>query len=78
MLHTVGIGGSGPNWTFDGDFVTPTFSPSILVRWNYGDPPRERRCHSFVRAGRIEYCGDCTHALSGKAVDLPEIPEDWR
>ena len=33
------------------------------------------RCHSFVRAGRIEFLGDCTHHLAGKTVDLPAFPE---
>jgi hypothetical protein len=35
----------------------------------------EWTCHSFVRAGRIEFLGDCTHELTGKTVDLPELPE---
>lgn len=26
-------------WTWNGDLESPTFSPSILVRANYGDPP---------------------------------------
>lgn len=30
-------------------------------------------CHSFVTAGRIEFLPDCTHALAGQTVDLPEI-----
>lgn len=30
-------------------------------------------CHSFVRNGRIEFLGDCTHALAGQTVDLPDI-----
>lgn len=30
-------------------------------------------CHSFVKAGRIEFLSDCTHALAGQTVDLP----DW-
>ena len=31
------------------------------------------RCHSFVRDGRIEFLSDCTHALAGQTVELP----DW-
>ena len=31
------------------------------------------RCHSFVREGRIEFLGDCTHAMVGQTVDLPDI-----
>lgn len=30
-------------------------------------------CHSFVRDGRIQFLPDCTHALAGQTVDLPEI-----
>lgn len=30
-------------------------------------------CHSFVTDGRIQYLGDCTHALANQTVDLPEI-----
>lgn len=30
-------------------------------------------CHSFVRNGRIQFLEDCTHALAGQTVDLPEI-----
>lgn len=28
-------------------------------------------CHSFVTDGRIQFLGDCTHALAGQTVDLP-------
>ncbi len=31
-------------------------------------------CHSFVTDGKIQFLGDCTHALAGKTVDLP----DWK
>lgn len=33
-------------------------------------------CHSFIRDGRIQFLDDCTHALAGTTVDLPEIQED--
>jgi hypothetical protein len=32
-------------------------------------------CHSFVTEGRIQFCGDSTHALAGQTVDLPDIEE---
>lgn len=64
-------------WTFNGDFERPTFSPSLLLN---GDPtyhnPAAPRCHSFIREGRIEFLGDCSHALAGKTVDLPELTYD--
>ena len=27
-------------------------------------------CHSFVTNGKIQFLGDCTHALAGQTVDL--------
>lgn len=65
-------------WTFDGDVEAPTFSPSVLVTYDGTDagqadaPPA--RCHSFVRAGKIEFLGDCSHVFVGKTVDLPDWP----
>lgn len=59
-------------WSFDGNFVSPTISPSIRVtgRTEAGD----LCCHSFVKAGRIQFLGDCTHKLKGQTVDLPPWP----
>jgi len=63
------------SWKFNGDFDKPTFSPSILVQWEYGVPTVKRRCHSFVTDGKIKYLGDCTHEMKGTTVELPEYPE---
>ena len=38
--------------------------------------PRPYVCHSFVREGKIEFLGDCTHALKGQTVDLNDVVED--
>lgn len=67
-VHVIKTSAGG--WTFDGNAERPTFSPSILVTGGGGD----RRCHSFVRAGSIEFLSDCTHALAGKTVPLPDWP----
>lgn len=32
-------------------------------------------CHFFIREGRIEYCGDCTHQLAGQVVPMVELAE---
>jgi hypothetical protein len=67
--------GSGPRWTWNGNAERPTFTPSVLVTYNGADagvdgaPPRV--CHSYVTDGRIQFLGDCTHALAGQTVDLP-------
>lgn len=36
--------------------------------------PLPRVCHSFVTDGRIQFLSDCTHALAGQTVDLPDVP----
>lgn len=64
-------------WTWNGSLDKPTFSPSILIHKQ--EPAGEYRgqplCHSFVTDGRIQFLGDCTHALAGKTVDLPEMED---
>ncbi len=65
--------GPDDSWTFNGDVERPTFSPSLLVRCEYGEAREKRVCHSFVRDGRIEYLSDCTHAMAGQTVEIP----DW-
>lgn len=64
---------SGPVWEWNGSMDSPTFSPSLLVQWY--DPNRPGTglnsvCHSFIKNGRIEFCGDCTHQLKGQKVEL--------
>lgn len=36
------------------------------------------RCHLFITKGVIEYCGDCTHALSGKNVPMIELSNYYK
>jgi hypothetical protein len=75
--HSVNTARNGPRWTYNGDPARPTFSPSILVttRWSETDATeRDDVCHSFVRDGKIQFLGDCTHELAGKTVSLPEWP----
>ncbi|MDP2259076.1 MAG: DUF6527 family protein [Caulobacter sp.] len=90
--HMVPTGaGAGPRWGFNGDEAKPTFTPSLLLRGKRPitddeadrifageklDIP-QRVCHSFVTDGQIQFLGDCTHALAGQTVPLPEYPKDW-
>ena len=64
-------------WTFNGNEACPTFTPSIHVhpsaKWVHHQKEETPRCHSFVTDGRIQFLGDCTHALAGQTVALPEI-----
>jgi hypothetical protein len=62
---------SGPRaWQWNQSVETPTLSPSILVSWESGEERKRNVCHSFVREGRIEFLGDCTHALAGQTIQL--------
>ena len=90
--HMVMIGeGSGPRWGYNGNSDKPTFTPSILVRgiepmtddqqalvMAGGEiQTRQTICHSFVTDGRIQFLGDCTHALAGQTVDIPPFDSDY-
>lgn len=75
-VHTL----STDQWTWNGDIKRPTFSPSVLVRYDVS-PPNEHlstSCHSFVTDGQIQYLADSTHHLAGQTVDLPEWKEHPR
>ena len=81
VFHCPGCGYSHPfhtdaakhpthqSWQFNGDVERPTISPSLLV---FKDVPL-RRCHSFVRGGKIQFLNDCWHSLRGQTVEIP----DW-
>jgi len=86
VSHSIRHGaGPGPRWGWNGDVERPTFTPSVLVRTGRavdpdfvpmeGDPPEV--CHTFVTDGKIQFLGDCTHALAGQTVPLAEFPEGW-
>ena len=81
--HMVRVGtGPGPRWGYNGDAERPTFTPSVMVTYNGADAGQDRGdgksappavCHSFVTDGKIQFLSDCTHALAGRTVDIP----DW-
>lgn len=88
--HSLPTGpGPGARWGFNGSEERPTLTPSILARGvdrltdaevaiiERGGKvePRPLVCHSFVTEGRIEFLGDCTHALKGQTVDLPPMED---
>lgn len=88
-FHSITVGeGAAPRWGFNGNGDAPTFTPSILVtgvqflteeqeaRVAAGETiePDPLRCHSFVTDGKIRFLADCTHALAGQTVDLPDYP----
>jgi hypothetical protein len=81
-------------WTFNGDLDKPTFSPSfrhsgkqivkIDGKWN-GEWVCDESgravdwcCHYVVTNGQVAYCGDCTHAMAGKTIEMPDLPPHLR
>lgn len=65
-----GAHGFGASWTFDGNMMHPTVSPSLLS--TYGTNPK--RCHLFIRGGMLEFLSDCTHELAGQTVPMVPWP----
>ena len=60
----------GPRWTWNGNLILPTVSPSVLVR-----SAGPRRCHLFVHQGMIQFLPDSWHHLAGKTVDMIPVDE---
>jgi hypothetical protein len=75
--HALNSHPGGPRWDYNGDADRPAFHPSVLVttRWSRHDVTmKDDICHSFVKDGRIQFLPDCTHALAGQTVEIPEWP----
>lgn len=73
LPHRVTCAPGSPNqWTWNGDRVLPTFTPSVLVTWD--TPDGKHTCHSFVTNGEMQFLGDCTHNLANQTVSIPEWP----
>lgn len=74
MPHVINVDpAKQPCWGFDNNLESPTFSPSVLVNYKVGE--KNNICHSFVKAGQIQYLGDCTHKLVSQTVDIPDWDE---
>jgi len=81
--------GQGAVWSFDGNMEKPTFAPSLLIKHTRDITNDEHKriidgenlnipqtvCHTFIRAGQIQFLSDCTHALAGKTVPMEDFPK---
>jgi hypothetical protein len=78
IAHGIPVDGSR-GWSWNGDGDKPTVTPSILCTAEYGDKREKTVCHSFIRDGQWQFLTDCTHALAGQTVDIPDWPhgEDY-
>lgn len=62
-----------PKWDFNGDIQKPKFNPSLLVTVRNHSDPKKRRCHSFIRDGKIQFLSDCTHNLADRTINMVDI-----
>jgi hypothetical protein len=81
--HMVRVSGDHPCWGWNGSLDAPTFTPSILVTYpanpnaleEFKEWRTERKCHSFITDGKIQFLGDSFHKLANQTVDLPDWDE---
>ena len=73
--HAVRVNTHGSGWGWNGSVDAPTLTPSVFSN-QHRDCPDLPACHSFVTEGRIQFLADCTHAMAGQTVDLPDWPGD--
>jgi hypothetical protein len=62
-----------PGWT----------GPSCWCTYNAEHPDKAApfkcsRCHTFIKGGMVQFLGDCTHALAGQTLPLPDLPHEHR
>lgn len=58
-------------WAFNGNLDRPTFTPSLRHTNGQG-----WCCHYRLTDGVLNFCADCSHAMSGKSVPLPPLPPE--
>ena len=89
-MHIVRVAPHPHAWGFNGNGDAPTFTPSVLVQGTkrMTDDEHARAmageelnlpktvCHSFVTDGCIQFLSDCTHALAGQTVPLPDLRDE--
>jgi hypothetical protein len=59
---------SGMRWGFDGDLKNPSVEPELMVLNG------ATVCRHVLRAGKLHFADDCTHALADQVVELPHFP----
>lgn len=77
LLHSIRLGSKQDKagWTFNGDPVYPTFSPEI--KFDYTGAI-SHCCRCSIKRGYITFYGDCSHALAGQTVAMPDLPAHLR
>ncbi len=74
--HDVPVPPHPQAWEWNRSLEAPTLSPSVLVEYNGRDAGKDGAppavCHCFIRDGRIEFLGDCSHDLAGREVPMED------
>jgi len=68
-----------PSILVTGQYADPPVTSDNLDEWKRAPWPQtkvKRVCHSFVTDGQIQFLGDCTHALAGQTVPIPNFHGD--
>ena len=77
VVHTETVNRLNARWTYNQRPQEPTFHPSVKVTWSDPETGKVMRtCHSFVQGGKIRFLADCSHALAGKEVPLPNYDDN--
>lgn len=67
MIHVI-----PDSWEFNGDYLLPTFTPSVRHSWGSG-----KCCHYNLTNGQIMFHPNSTNWLAGSTVTLPPLPEEY-
>lgn len=52
-----------------------SYNADRVAKGEKSAPFKCERCHSFVKAGQIQFLGDCTHELANQTVPIPDWPQ---
>jgi hypothetical protein len=67
-----------PQWNFDGNISSPTFTPSLRLFITRPETNiQETICHLNITNGQIIYHGDCPHELKGKTIPMVDLSPNY-
>lgn len=62
-----------------GHYLADWKGPNCWCTYNAKHPEKptvfkRERCHTFINGGMVQFLPDCTHALAGQTLQLPDLP----
>lgn len=67
-----------PSVLVSGIYAEPPVTSENMDEYRRSPWPQtkvQRVCHSFVTDGTIQFLSDCTHAMAGQTVQIPDLPD---